>query len=157
VADHVVDRRADRLRKTAIAERRGDRAMVLDELVTEPVELGGGHARLDMGRDEIERFGRQPAGAAHAFESFGAVKLDRALVAPPIVDAVVLDIAGAAHGPYLACDTGRNKTGWARLAVRARSSKVLKTQRKRAPACPKPPSRPRKSSQPASSSSATRS
>ena len=63
----------------------------------------------DVGRDEVERLGRQAAGPAHAFEAFRAVQLDRPLVAPPIVDAVVDEIAGTAHAPYLASDAGRNK------------------------------------------------
>ena len=102
----------------AIAERGGDRAVVEDEVVAELVELAGGDARLDVGRDEVERLGRQPAGAAHALEALGAVDLDGALVAPPIVDAVVDEIAGAAHAAYLACDTGRNKAvrAWHRLS-----------------------------------------
>jgi hypothetical protein len=29
-----------------------------------------------MGRNEIERLGRQPAGAAHALEALGPVELD---------------------------------------------------------------------------------
>jgi hypothetical protein len=37
------------------------------------------------------------------------VQLDGALVAPPIVVAVVDEFAGIGHGPYLACDTGGNK------------------------------------------------
>src|SRR5205814_4167562 len=39
VTDHVVDRGADRLRVTAIAERRGDRLVVEDVVVAELVEL----------------------------------------------------------------------------------------------------------------------
>src|SRR5205085_6127024 len=106
---HVVDRGADRLRIAAIAERGRDRLVTEDELVTELVELAGADARLDMRRDEVERLGRQPAGPAHAFEAFRAVQLDGALVAPPIIDAVVFEVAGTAHGAYLACDTGPHK------------------------------------------------
>src|SRR4029453_8320236 len=105
VAEHVVDRGADRLRVAAIAQRGGDRLVVEDEVVTELVELRGRDPGLDMGRDEIERLGRQPAGPAHALEALRTVQLDRALVAPPVVGAVVDEIAGTAHAPYLACDT----------------------------------------------------
>ena len=42
--------------------------MVADEVVAQPVELAGGDARFDTGCDEIESFGRQPAGPAHAVE-----------------------------------------------------------------------------------------
>jgi len=83
--------------------------VVEDVVVTELVELARADARLDVRRDEVERLGRQPAGQAHAFEAFRAVQLDGPLVAPPIVDAIVFEVAGAAHGPYLACDTGANK------------------------------------------------
>jgi hypothetical protein len=37
------------------------------------------------------------------------VQLDGALVAPPIVDAVVRDVAGTAHDRYLAPDARGNK------------------------------------------------
>src|SRR4029077_12824481 len=110
---------------TAIAERRGNRLVIEDVVVTELVELGGADAGLDMGRDEVERLGRQPTGTAHALETLGAMNLDRALVAPPIVVAIVDEIAGTTHPPYLACDTGRNKTV-RRLAPRRNSATVLK-------------------------------
>jgi hypothetical protein len=110
VAHDVVDRGADRFREAAIVQRRGDRLVVEDELVAQAVEFARRDARLDMGRDEVERLRRQAAGLAHAFEALGAVKLDGPLVAPPIVDAVVLDLGGVAHYDYLACDIGRNKT-----------------------------------------------
>jgi methionyl aminopeptidase len=53
--------------------------------------------------------GRQPASPTHAFEAFRSVQLDRAFVAAPIVDAVILDVAGARHTPYLAPDARGNK------------------------------------------------
>src|SRR4030095_8092798 len=118
-----------RLRITAIAQRGGDRLVVEDVVVTELVELGRADARLDMGRDEVERLGRQAASAAHALEALGPVDLDRALVAAPIVVAVVDEIAGTTHVPYLACDTGRNKTA-ARLAPRRTSASVLQEKEK---------------------------
>jgi hypothetical protein len=37
------------------------------------------------------------------------VELDRALIAAPIVDAIILEIAGRVHTPYLACDTRSHK------------------------------------------------
>ena len=72
VADHVVDRGADRLRKAAVVQRSRDRAMRDDELVAYPVELFRGHARANVRRDEGR--GRQPAGAAHSLEGLGAVQ-----------------------------------------------------------------------------------
>ena len=81
----------------------------MNEIVTELVELACGHARLNVRRDEVERFGRQAAGAAHALEAFRTVQLDGALVAAPIVDAVVFEIAGGIHRPYLACGTRSHK------------------------------------------------
>ncbi len=48
VADHMVDRGADRFRKAAIVERRRDGVMADDEIVAELVELLGGDAGHDM-------------------------------------------------------------------------------------------------------------
>src|SRR5207253_7341801 len=69
---------ADRFGKAAVVERRGDRAVIGDEAVAEPVEFVRRHARLDMGGDEIERFGGQPAGPAHAFKVVLSVDPDLA-------------------------------------------------------------------------------
>ena len=54
----------------AIAERRRHRLVVEDEVVAELVELAGRDAGLDVGGDEVERLGGQPAGPAHAFKAF---------------------------------------------------------------------------------------
>jgi hypothetical protein len=78
--------------------------------VAQPVEFTGRDAGLDVRRDEVERLRCETASLAHALEAFGAVKLDRSLVAPPIVDAVVFDVVRILHNPYLACDFGGNKT-----------------------------------------------
>ena len=48
--------------KAAVVERRRDRIVVDDEFVAQPVELAGGHARPDIGGDEVERLGRELAG-----------------------------------------------------------------------------------------------
>src|SRR5262249_15521606 len=109
VAHHVVDRGADRLRVAAVAERRGDRAVVENEIVAKLVEFARADARLDVRRDEVERLGREPSGPAHALESVRPVQLDRTLVAPPIVGAIVDEIAGTAHGVYLACEMAAHK------------------------------------------------
>ncbi len=71
VADLVVDRSADRLRKRAVAgrrvvERRRNRALLADHVVVaEPVQLAGRHPGLHVRRDEVEDFGRQAAGDPH--------------------------------------------------------------------------------------------
>src|SRR5690606_20973237 len=85
VADDVVDRGADRLRKAAVIERRRDRAVIDDEVVAEPVELAGRDAGPDVGRDEVERLRGQPARPAHAVEALLAVNLD----GPPFRDGLV--------------------------------------------------------------------
>ncbi len=59
VADHMVDRGADRLGKAAIVERGGDRLMIENVVVTELVELIRRDARLDVRRDEVEGLGGQ--------------------------------------------------------------------------------------------------
>jgi hypothetical protein len=72
VADHVVDRGAGRLGVAAVAERRGHGAAGQHEVVNELVDLLGGHARLNMRGDHIERLGSQPSGAAHPLEIEGS-------------------------------------------------------------------------------------
>ena len=51
-----------------------------DVVVAQAVELFGGHPRLDLGRDEVQGLGGQPAGTAHALEFLGAVDRD-----PPLL------------------------------------------------------------------------
>ncbi len=76
MADDVVDRGADRFRKTAVVERGRDRLVIDDEAVAQQVELAGRHAGQHMRRDEIERRRAELARPAHALERVGAVDLD---------------------------------------------------------------------------------
>ena len=57
--------------KPLVAERRGVGAVVAQELVADPVELVGGHARDDVGAHEVARLGSDPAGDAHPFDGVG--------------------------------------------------------------------------------------
>ena len=76
VADHVIDRRANRLRKTTVVEVRGNRALHFhDVVVAKLVQLFRGHSGDDMLLDHVEHFGGQAAGDAHLFLFFGS--LDR--------------------------------------------------------------------------------
>ena len=65
VADHMVDRGADRFGKTAVVERRRDRAAIADEPGAELVERLRGDPGNDMRGDEIEGLRGQAAGHAH--------------------------------------------------------------------------------------------
>jgi hypothetical protein len=49
-----------------------------DEIVAEPVQLLGGHARRDMFGDHVQRFRRQPASGAHRREILRFVNRDPA-------------------------------------------------------------------------------
>jgi hypothetical protein len=73
VADDVIDRGADRLGVAAVVERRRVGAVVHGELEGEPVEDLRRHTRADMLDQQIEPFGDQPAGVAHALEGLRAV------------------------------------------------------------------------------------
>ena len=91
VADDVVDRGADGLRIAAVAERRGDGVLHIDDVVVaDPVQLLGRHPGDDVRTDHVERFGREPAGDPHRL-LVGAV-LDR-----HPSEAVL----GAAHGFWM--------------------------------------------------------
>ena len=70
VADHVVQRGADRFREAAIIERRRDRAVRHGEIEHEGIERLGGHAGLHLIDEEIEDLGHEPAGLGHAGEGF---------------------------------------------------------------------------------------
>jgi len=66
VADHVVYRGADGLRKPAVVEvGRGRLLHAGDVLVADAVELVGGHAGFDVLADEVEDFGGEAASLAH--------------------------------------------------------------------------------------------
>ena len=77
VADDVVDRGADRARKTAVIERRRHHALLVDhEIVADVVELLGGNAGLDMRLDHAQHIGRKAAGDAHLVDFFGGFDRD---------------------------------------------------------------------------------
>src|SRR6266850_6438819 len=83
VADLMVDRGADRLRKRLVAGRRvvqrsGDRLLLLhDQVMAEAVELAGRDAWLDARGDEIEHFAGELPGDAHALDFLGGLPLYR--------------------------------------------------------------------------------
>ena len=62
VDDHVVRRDADRLREPAIALRRRDPPVRVDELLGDAVELFGRHAGLDVTADVRDRVGGYTSG-----------------------------------------------------------------------------------------------
>ena len=73
VADHLVDRRARRLRVAAVAERRRVRAVGDDVLVRDAVELVGGDARPDRGCRGLDRPRGDPAGGTDPLDLLGRV------------------------------------------------------------------------------------
>ena len=75
VADDLVDAGAQRLGEAAVAERRGVGAVVAEELVADPVELVGGHARHDVAADELAGLRGEPAGDAHPLDRVGVLDL----------------------------------------------------------------------------------
>ncbi len=76
VADHMVDRSAGGIAVAAIIERCRGRAIVAGKFINEAVEFSGGHAGFDHGNKQVEHFGGQRAGLAHAGEAFLAVQRD---------------------------------------------------------------------------------
>lgn len=69
VADHLVDRSADRLGEAVVIQRGRNRFLLVDDVVVaDAVELFGGDARDDMRLDHLENFGSQTAGDAHFFD-----------------------------------------------------------------------------------------
>ena len=86
MADHVVDRRADRLREAVVADVGRDRLLHVDNvLVADPVQLFGGHARLHERGDHVQHLGRQAAGDAHHLDFFWGFKVHahRAIITHP--------------------------------------------------------------------------
>ena len=87
VADHLVERRAARLRKALVAQRRRVGAVVDHVLVGDPVELVGGHP----GRDRLARLreraaprsGRRPASSRSPRASAPTARCPRARSACP--------------------------------------------------------------------------
>ena len=77
VAHHVIDRGAHGLGETAVVQRRGDGLLLVDdEVVAEPVQLFGGHARLDVGADHFQDVGGQAARHTHFLDFFGVLDGD---------------------------------------------------------------------------------
>jgi hypothetical protein len=72
----VVDRRAGRLVVAAIHQGRGPRPVIHRELEHEAVDMLGRHPRLHLAGQEIETFGHELPGLAHAREGLRAVELD---------------------------------------------------------------------------------
>ena len=72
VADHVVDRGAERLRKALVADVGRDRLLHVDDvLVGDAVELLGRDAGLDVLAHELEHLGGEAAGDAHLLDLLG--------------------------------------------------------------------------------------
>ena len=72
VADHVVDRGADRLGEAFVVQRRWDGALHVDYIVVADLVQGfGGDAGLDVFSDHFQHVGSQFAGDAHASDVFG--------------------------------------------------------------------------------------
>ncbi len=68
VADHVIDRGADRLREAAVIQGgRNGLLHVHDELVAAGIELVGGDAGYDVRADHVQHVRGQAAGDAHLF------------------------------------------------------------------------------------------
>src|SRR3546814_3440068 len=73
--DDLVDARAERLRKAAVAQGRGIGAVVAEELVPDPVELVGGDARRDVAAHLFSGLGAEPAGDPHLLDRLGVLDL----------------------------------------------------------------------------------
>ncbi|MNT32463.1 hypothetical protein D3C72_1683460 [compost metagenome] len=77
VADHVVDRGADRLRVALVVERGRDGLLHVDDVVVaDLVQLIGGDARLDMFGNHFQHIGGQFAGDTHASDVLGSFEVD---------------------------------------------------------------------------------
>src|SRR3989344_636783 len=67
VADHMVDRGADRLRVALVVQRGRDGLLLVDDIVvTDLVQLIGGDARFDIFGNHFQHVGGQFAGDTHA-------------------------------------------------------------------------------------------
>ena len=72
VADHVVDRGADRLGKAVIVERRrGGAELVDDVVVAQLVQVACADAGFHVGGDHLQHTGGLAAGFAHLLDFFG--------------------------------------------------------------------------------------
>ncbi|MCY1365116.1 hypothetical protein D9M69_519500 [compost metagenome] len=77
MADHVVDRGADRLGEALVVEGRGNGLLHVDDVVVaDAVQFLGGHAGFDMLADHLQHFGGQAAGNAHLVDFGGRLDGD---------------------------------------------------------------------------------
>ncbi len=81
VADHVVDRGAQRSRVGRVTgglvtQRGRNGALLLQALGSQAVDLAGGDAGLDVGREVVQHFGGQPPRVAHALDAHGVLVRD---------------------------------------------------------------------------------
>ncbi|MNP65256.1 hypothetical protein D3C76_1608330 [compost metagenome] len=77
MADHMVDRGADRLGEALVVEGRGNGLLHVDDVVVaDAVQFLGGHAGFDMLADHLQHFGGQAAGNAHLLDFGGRLDGD---------------------------------------------------------------------------------
>ena len=132
VADHMVDRDAAAMRIAAIPHRRGHRAPGQRAFAHEIVERRGGDARHHQFFDIVEDAGGELPRPPHAFEPFGAVKLDGTVADDGLcaVDDLVLTHAGLhsglaarLRGGYFFNEKASRYSGFTALSIAASTSK----------------------------------
>ena len=99
MADHLVQRGAQRLRVTAVAERARVGAVADQEVVPHLIQVVGGHARRHSSTDRLQGLGGQFAGHPHPLDDLG--RLDVRLAGPGVLAAHVLrprDVRGNLAG-----------------------------------------------------------
>ena len=105
VADHLVDRGAQRLEERHLArvrlvpQRRRVRAVVADELVPYAVELVGGDARCDVPPDLLEGLGRDPARDPDPLDRLGVLHLRAGERQLAVLAHVLRSLDGRGDGP----------------------------------------------------------
>ena len=77
VADHMVDRCANRMLIAAIAQTGGQRAIIYNKVKSGLIQRGGVDARLDHRDKHIQTLSRQTARLTHTLKIFRAVQLYR--------------------------------------------------------------------------------
>src|SRR5215469_5808425 len=75
VADHLVERGAQRLREGPVAQRAGIGTMITEEIVADAIQLVGGHAGGHMPADLHQGLGRDPPGYPHALDRLGVLDI----------------------------------------------------------------------------------
>ena len=91
VADDVIDRGAERMAVAAIAEARGQGAVIERVFEGKSVERRRGHARLHFGNQKVQHLRRQPAGPAHALEILRPVRRHREGGTPRHFDGIAVE------------------------------------------------------------------